>query len=129
MNAASRRVQKVYLLLLLLHTLAASFIWGINTLFLLDAGLTLARRILRRERWWQPHVTHAFQHAARRHGHVRVTGAFGAWTLLGACIAASLRDIAFTSIIISLLPWYVVGAAAWWLLQRQGTSPVVENRE
>jgi hypothetical protein len=26
--------------LLLLHTLAASFIWGINTLFLLDAGLT-----------------------------------------------------------------------------------------
>ena len=97
--------------------------------FLLDAGLTLARRILRRERWWQPHVTHAFQHAARRHGHVRVTGAFGAWTLLGACIAASLRDIAFTSIIISLLPWYVVGAAAWWLLQRQGTSPVVENRE
>ena len=40
MNAASRRVQKVYLLLLLLHTLAASFIWGINTLFLLDAGLS-----------------------------------------------------------------------------------------
>lgn len=40
MNAASRRIQKVYLLLLLLHTLAASFIWGINTLFLLDAGLS-----------------------------------------------------------------------------------------
>ena len=40
MNAGARRVQRVYLLLLLLHTLAASFIWGINTLFLLDAGLT-----------------------------------------------------------------------------------------
>src|SRR5688572_10463111 len=40
MNAASRQVQRVYLLLLLLHTLAASFIWGINTLFLLDAGLS-----------------------------------------------------------------------------------------
>jgi MFS family permease len=39
-NAASRRVQTVYLLLLLLHTLAGSFIWGINTLFLLDAGLS-----------------------------------------------------------------------------------------
>ena len=35
-------IQRVYLLLLLLHTLAASFIWGINTLFLLDAGLTNA---------------------------------------------------------------------------------------
>jgi len=40
MNAASRTVQRVYLLLLLLHTLAASLIWGINTLFLLDAGLS-----------------------------------------------------------------------------------------
>ena len=39
MNAGARRVQRVYLILLLLHTLAASFIWGINTLFLLDAGL------------------------------------------------------------------------------------------
>jgi len=39
-NASSRKIQNVYLLLLLLHTLAASFIWGINTLFLLDAGLS-----------------------------------------------------------------------------------------
>ena len=35
----ARRVQRTYLLLTLLSTLAASFIWGINTLFLLDAGL------------------------------------------------------------------------------------------
>ncbi|AWB89060.1 MFS transporter [Salinibacterium hongtaonis] len=40
MNAAARRIQRVYLTLLLGNTLAASFIWGINTLFLLDAGLT-----------------------------------------------------------------------------------------
>jgi MFS family permease len=40
MNDQSRRVQRVYLILMLLHTLAASFIWGINTLFLLDAGLS-----------------------------------------------------------------------------------------
>lgn len=39
-NPSARRVQRVYLLLLLLHTLAASLIWGINTLFLLDAGLS-----------------------------------------------------------------------------------------
>ncbi len=32
-------VQRVYLTLTLFNTLAASFIWGINTLFLLDAGL------------------------------------------------------------------------------------------
>ena len=39
-NPASRRVQRIYLILLLGNTLAASFIWGINTLFLLDAGLS-----------------------------------------------------------------------------------------
>jgi MFS family permease len=40
MNPASRKVQTTYLTLLLFNTLAASFIWGINTLFLLDAGLS-----------------------------------------------------------------------------------------
>ena len=38
MNDAAR-VQRTYLTLTLLNTLAASFIWGVNTLFLLDAGL------------------------------------------------------------------------------------------
>ncbi|MFC8681230.1 MFS transporter [Microbacterium ureisolvens] len=35
-----RRVQGTYYTLMLGNTLAASFIWGVNTLFLLDAGLT-----------------------------------------------------------------------------------------
>jgi MFS family permease len=35
-----RAVQRTYLVLTLGNTLAASFIWGINTIFLLDAGLT-----------------------------------------------------------------------------------------
>jgi MFS family permease len=40
MTDEARVVQRTYLLLILLTTLAASFIWGVNTLFLLDAGLT-----------------------------------------------------------------------------------------
>lgn len=40
MNKKARSVQTIYLSLTLLNTLAASFIWGINTLFLLSAGLT-----------------------------------------------------------------------------------------
>ncbi len=35
-----RSIQAIYLYLVLGNTLAASFIWGINTIFLLDAGLT-----------------------------------------------------------------------------------------
>jgi MFS family permease len=40
MTDSSRSVQRTYLLLTLLVTLAASLIWGINTLFLLSAGLS-----------------------------------------------------------------------------------------
>ena len=43
MSEKWRVIQRTYLVLLLLHTLAASFIWGINTLFLLDAGLSNAQ--------------------------------------------------------------------------------------
>jgi MFS family permease len=38
----ARAVERTYLVLTLLTTLAASFIWGINTIFLLDAGLSNA---------------------------------------------------------------------------------------
>src|ERR1700751_2974031 len=40
MNDLARHVQRVYLTLLLGNTLAASLIWGLNTIFLLDAGLS-----------------------------------------------------------------------------------------
>jgi MFS family permease len=39
MTDSARVVERTYLGLTLLTTLAASFIWGVNTLFLLDAGL------------------------------------------------------------------------------------------
>jgi len=42
------KVQAVYLVLVLFSTLAVSFIRGINTLFLLDAGSTRPGRELRR---------------------------------------------------------------------------------
>ncbi|MDQ3427231.1 MAG: MFS transporter [Gemmatimonadota bacterium] len=42
MTDQAKQVQRTYLVLTLLSTLAASFIWGINTLFLLDAGLNNA---------------------------------------------------------------------------------------
>jgi MFS family permease len=43
MTEAGARVRRTYLTLTLLTTLAASTIWGINTLFLLDAGLSNAQ--------------------------------------------------------------------------------------
>ena len=40
MTQDPRTIQRTYLVLLLGNTLAASLIWGINTIFLLDAGLS-----------------------------------------------------------------------------------------
>ena len=40
MAPTPRSIQRTYLVLLLGNTLAASLIWGINTIFLLDAGLS-----------------------------------------------------------------------------------------
>ncbi len=43
MNITSGQILKTYVTLTLLSTLASSFIWGINTLFLLDAGLSITQ--------------------------------------------------------------------------------------
>jgi MFS family permease len=40
MTSSARSIRRTYLSLMLGNTLAASLIWGINTIFLLDAGLT-----------------------------------------------------------------------------------------
>src|SRR5947209_2737732 len=42
MNTEAQRIVVTYISLTLLSTFASSFIWGINTLFLLDAGLTIS---------------------------------------------------------------------------------------
>ena len=43
MNVTAGKILKTYVTLTLLSTFASSFIWGINTLFLLDAGLTITQ--------------------------------------------------------------------------------------
>ena len=42
----SRRVMRSYMIIAGLYTLASSIIWGVNTLFLLDAGLDIAEVFL-----------------------------------------------------------------------------------
>ncbi|WP_236493201.1 MraY family glycosyltransferase [Xanthomonas massiliensis] len=60
--------------------------------FLADAGFTLVRRMLRGEKWWQPHATHLYQRLARRHGsHVPVTLAYAGVTAVLATFAARFQ--------------------------------------
>ena len=95
--------------------------------FVIDATLTLARRVLRGERWWEPHAQHAYQAWARRLGaHMPVTLAYAGWTLAAIVLMRGLSDATPAVVLLSCVAWYTAGAGFWWLLQRpklQGKDP------
>lgn len=71
--------------------------------FLLDAGLTLAWRVLRGRRWWRPHREHVYQWAVRRgHSHHDVTLAYTTAAVVAAIIAG--------------MSWAFPGILAWSVL-------------
>ena len=87
--------------------------------FLVDATLTLAARMLAGQRWWLPHVEHAYQHWARRiHGHGKVTLAYGAWTFLATLgmLVMGAAEPGFIMLIMAAV--FLFGAMAWYSLRR-----------
>ena len=61
---------------LLSHVHETMSLWSwalLMGVFVVDATFTLGRRLLSGERWYNAHSSHAYQHAARRFGHGRVT--------------------------------------------------------
>src|SRR5690606_36399282 len=124
-----------YLLAVLVALLLAAGSWQQAPLLLLplvacgvDATLTLTRRVLRRERWWQPHVQHAYQRWARRSAHAVVALAFLAWT--GVEVAFMLlADGGATTVIMSTAGISCLAACAVWLrLQQSRESPPGERQ-
>ncbi|WP_242107462.1 hypothetical protein [Luteimonas aquatica] len=88
--------------------------------FLLDAALTLLSRMLRGERWWTPHVEHAYQHWARRAGrHRTVTLAYAAWAAAGGVLVSVICETGFAFIIAASCAWYLGGGIAWRRLRRR----------
>ncbi|MEN1957982.1 glycosyl transferase [Luteimonas changyuni] len=82
--------------------------------FLIDAALTLARRIVRRERWWSAHVGHAYQRlAAARGSHVPVTLLYGAWTLAAVVMASAAEGHGVTIGLALAVICVVTGTLAW----------------
>jgi Fuc2NAc and GlcNAc transferase len=85
--------------------------------FFVDASVTVIRRILRGDRWLEPHRLHAYQHLARRwQSHRRVTVGVGVinvvWLLPCAFVAATHPSMAVTCAIVALLPLVLLAAAA-----------------
>jgi len=101
---SSRRVQRTYLTLTLLQTLAASLIWGVNTLFLLDAGLTLTEAFVANAAFTAGMVlfevpTGVVADAAGR----RLSFILGAVTLL-------ITTLAYLGL------WWVEAGIGWWVV-------------
>jgi MFS family permease len=97
-------IQRTYLTLLLLQTLAASFIWGVNTLFLLDAGLSLTEAFVANAAFTAGMVlfevpTGVVADAAGR----RLSFMLGAATLL-------------VTTVLYLGLWWVEADVVWWIV-------------
>ncbi len=61
--------------------------------FVIDATLTLGRRMLAGKPWYRPHRTHAFQHVAARYGHRFTTLSAAAINLVWLAPWAVLADV------------------------------------
>ncbi len=81
--------------------------------FIVDATVTLIRRLLRGERFWQAHRSHAYQILSRRYdSHARVT--IGVllinvlWLLPWAIISARMPSYALFCVLVAVLPLVVL---------------------
>ena len=89
------------------------WIWLILlAIFLVDSGVTLLRRILNGDKWYEAHCSHAYQHAARKWGHKRVTVATIminlCWLLPIAYMVYLYESIAFLLFVIAYIPLVIL---------------------
>ncbi len=85
--------------------------------FLVDAGFTLAGRMLAGERWWLPHVGHVYQRLARRIGHVGTTLGYAAFSLGGAFLALLMSNDGLLEPVMVVAGWYAMASALWVVLR------------
>jgi UDP-N-acetylmuramyl pentapeptide phosphotransferase/UDP-N-acetylglucosamine-1-phosphate transferase len=81
--------------------------------FVVDAGLTLAWRMMRGERWWMPHVEHAYQRWAKRRGHVTITIAYAVFSLLATGLMVYGYGRVTTAQWWLAVLWYLLATAFW----------------
>ena len=131
MRDPAQTVQRTYLLLTLLTTLAASFIWGINTLFLLDAGLSNTEAFAANAFFTIGQVIFEIPTGvvADTRGR-RFSFLLGAATLLASTLLyyvmwqvhASLLGFALASILLGLGFTFFSGATEAWLVDALGAT-------
>jgi UDP-N-acetylmuramyl pentapeptide phosphotransferase/UDP-N-acetylglucosamine-1-phosphate transferase len=85
-----------------------------------DAGLTLARRVLGRRRWWQGHREHLYQWLVRSgHPHARVAAGYAAWSLAMALLVPVLVADATPRAYAVALGLLAAASLGWWTWRRR----------
>ncbi|MGY1409549.1 MULTISPECIES: MraY family glycosyltransferase [unclassified Luteimonas] len=85
--------------------------------FLLDASLTLLSRMVRGDRWWEPHTLHAYQAWARRRGHARVALSYVLATAVVSVVMFAMRSSHWSFIMLLYVAFLCLGGLAWMLLR------------
>ncbi len=97
-------VQRTYLTLITLQTLAASLIWGINTLFLLDAGLTLTEAFVANAAFTAGMVLFEIPTGV-------IADTFGRqWSFILGAATLLVTTAAY------LYLWYIEAGIGWWIV-------------
>lgn len=110
------------------NTLEGGSVWiwlVLLGIFLVDSGITLFRRILNGDKWYKAHCSHAYQHAARKWGHKRVTlatiGINLCWLFPVANMIYWNEDIAIFLVLLAYVPLIILA------LKFQSGIAVVNN--
>ena len=113
-----------YLLaVLLLHAvIVGGMPWPLALLpisaFLIDAGMTLAQRVLRGSAWWRPHREHLYQWCVRSGStHWQVTRSYAMWTAVASAVALIAGRLGFT-VGLAVTSAVIVSAALLWVWLR-----------
>ncbi len=103
----------------------SSFFWAILLgPFIVDATLTLIRRVLRGERWYTAHRSHAYQRLVQAgRGHAWVACAFAGFGLIWSLpLAAMVLYQPGLGWLCLMLAWGMSAGLWWWIIR--GMEPV-----
>ena len=113
----------IFALAAMLWRVDARMVWPVLIVvsaFNVDAGLTLATRMLRGRRWYTAHREHVYQWLVRRGvTHARTGAAYLGWNVLVAAPMAWLATIRPGAALVVCLFTHLVAAGLWLLLKRR----------
>ncbi len=92
--------------------------------FLVDAGFTLLKRMIRRERWWLPHSQHLYQRLVRGgRSHTHVALGYAAFSMLAVILALFIAELNLERTLLFgvIAGWFLFVSAVWFSI-KDGTD-------